>query len=33
MSTFDSHSLTERLEDDIKTLDNVSDVIIHVHPV
>lgn len=33
MSTFDSHSLADSLEQDIKTLDNVSDVIIHVNPI
>lgn len=33
MSTFDSHSLADTLEKDIKKLDNVSDAIIHVNPV
>lgn len=33
MSTFDSHSLADNLEQDIKKLDNVSDAIIHVNPV
>lgn len=33
MSTFDSHSLADSLEKDIKMLDNVSNVIIHVNPV
>lgn len=33
MSTFDSHSLADNLEKDIKKLDNVSDAIIHVNPV
>lgn len=33
MSTFDSHSLADTLEKDIKKLDNISDTIIHVNPV
>ena len=33
MSTFDSHNLADCLERDIKALDNVSNVIIHVNPV
>ena len=33
MSTFDSHNLADSLEKDIKLLDNVSNVIIHVNPV
>ena len=33
MSTFDSHNLADSLEKDIKMLDNVSNVIIHVNPV
>lgn len=33
MSTFDSHELADSLEQDIKALDNVYDVIIHVNPV
>ncbi len=33
MPTFDSHSLADNLEKDIKKLDNVSDAIIHVNPV
>jgi len=33
MSTFDSHDLADNLERDIKLLDNVSNVIIHVNPV
>ena len=33
MSTFDSHTLADSLEQDIKKLDNVSDAIIHVNPV
>lgn len=33
MSTFDSHSLADNLEKDIKKLDNISDAIIHVNPV
>ena len=33
MCTFDSHSLADSLERDIKQLDNVSHVIIHVNPV
>ncbi len=33
MSTFDSHNLADSLEKDIKNLDNVSDVIIHVNPI
>lgn len=33
MSTFDSHNLADSLERDIKLLDNVSDVIIHVNPI
>lgn len=33
MSTFDSHNLADSLEGDIKALDNVADVIIHVNPV
>ena len=33
MSTFDSHNLADSLERDIKMLDNVSNVIIHVNPV
>ena len=33
MSTFDSHNLADSLERDIKLLDNVSNVIIHVNPV
>lgn len=33
MTTFDSHNLADNLERDIKSLDNVSNVIIHVNPV
>ncbi len=33
MSTFDSHNLADSLEKDIKKLDNVSNAIVHVHPV
>jgi len=33
MTTFDSHSLADSLEEDIKKLDNVTRVIIHVNPV
>lgn len=33
MSTFDSHSLADSVERDIKLLDNVSNVIIHVNPI
>ena len=33
MSTFDSHNLADCLERDIKTLDNISDAIIHVNPI
>lgn len=33
MSTFDSHSLADNLEKDIKNLDKVADAIIHVNPV
>ena len=33
MSTFDSHNLADNLERDIKLLDNVSNVIIHVNPI
>lgn len=33
MSTFDSHSLADNLEKDIKKLDNIADAIIHVNPV
>ena len=33
MTTFDSHNLADSLERDIKLLDNVSNVIIHVNPV
>lgn len=33
MSTFDSHCLADNLEHDIKALDNISDVIIHVNPI
>jgi len=33
MSTFDSHNLADSLERDIKLLDNVSNVIIHVNPI
>lgn len=33
MSTFESHDLADSLENDIRALDNVSDVIIHVNPV
>lgn len=33
MSTFDSHNLADSLEHDIKLLDNVYDVIIHVNPI
>ena len=33
MSTFDSHNLADSLERDIKQLDNVSNVIIHVNPI
>ena len=33
MSTFDSHNLADSLEKDIKLLDNISNVIIHVNPV
>ena len=33
MSTYDSHGLADSLEQDIKALDNVYDVIIHVNPI
>ena len=33
MSTFESHSLADSLEQDIKALDNVADAIIHVNPI
>lgn len=33
MSTFDSHKLADSLEQDIKNLDNIADVIIHVNPI
>lgn len=33
MSTFESHNLADSLEKDIKLLENVSDVIIHVNPI
>ena len=33
MSTFDSHKLADNLEHDIKKLDNIFDVIIHVNPI
>ena len=33
MSTYDSHALADSLEHDIKSLDNVYDVIIHVNPI
>ena len=33
MYKFDSHKLADNLEKDIKTLDKVSDAIIHVNPV
>lgn len=33
MSTFDSHKLADDLEKDIKKLDNIFDVIIHVNPI
>lgn len=33
MSTYDSHTLADSLEQDIKKLDNVYDVIIHVNPI
>lgn len=33
MTTFDSHNLADNLERDIKSLDNVSNVIVHVNPV
>lgn len=33
MSTFDSHKLADNLEQDIKKLDNIFDVIIHVNPI
>lgn len=33
MSTYDSHTLADSLEHDIKALDNVYDVIIHVNPI
>lgn len=33
MSTFESHSLANSLEQDISFLDNVSNVIIHVNPI
>lgn len=33
MSTYKSHELADNLEKDIKCLDNVSDVIIHVNPI
>ncbi len=33
MSTFDSHNLADSLEKDIKKLDNIYDVIIHVNPI
>jgi len=33
MATFDSHKLADNLEQDIKRLDNVYDVIVHVNPV
>lgn len=33
MSTYDSHTLADSLEHDIKALENVYDVIIHVNPI
>jgi len=33
MSTFNSHKLADNLEQDIKKLDNIFDVIIHVNPI
>ncbi len=33
MSTFDSHKLADDLEKNIKKLDNIFDVIIHVNPI
>lgn len=33
MTTFDSHTLADNLEEDIKHLDKVSAVIVHVNPV
>lgn len=33
MPTFTSHNLADSLEKDIKKLDNVSNAIVHVHPV
>jgi len=33
MSTFDSHKLADNLEKNIKKLDNIFDVIIHVNPI
>jgi len=33
MSTFDSHTLADNLEKDIKNIEKVSDVIVHVNPV
>ena len=33
MSTFNSHKLADDLEQDIKKLDNVAEVIIHVNPI
>lgn len=33
MSTFESHKIADNLEGDIKRLDNIYDVIIHVNPI
>ena len=33
MSTFESHKIADDLESDIKKLDNIYDVIIHVNPI
>lgn len=33
ITTFDSHKIADNLEKDIKKLDNISDVFIHVNPV
>ncbi len=33
MTTFNSHALADNLENDIKSLDKVSNAIVHVNPV
>jgi len=33
MSTFDSHSLADKFEKDVNSLDNIYKAIVHVNPI